>query len=246
MEDAEAPHHMLLLRNFMAQGLVHGQPLLYASPARDPRGFLGTLPSPTISKDEKSQEPDPNQEKGLRIVWQYKKYDSENQLTFDGQRGGLSLCEHGTDGKREYSNEFDLRKPLERHLINGQRIDCVSIQDFSDLSTLQDRCATFLSQFPQNGGISCVGRIAIQSFCAPRCAYSNMEWECLTTIRSLKSMVQSSNLVAIITLPLSFLSPSFCKRWKHMEDTLLSVKAIQDEVKKLALLLTVTKIWLAF
>ena len=57
MEDAEAPHHMLLLRNFMSQGLVHRQPLLYASPSRDPRGFLGTLPSPGSSKDDKSRDP---------------------------------------------------------------------------------------------------------------------------------------------------------------------------------------------
>lgn len=56
MEDPEAPHHMLLLRNFMSQGLIHKQPLLYASPERDPRGFLGTLPSPMASKEEKSHE----------------------------------------------------------------------------------------------------------------------------------------------------------------------------------------------
>ncbi|KAK5775567.1 Elongator complex 4 [Gossypium arboreum] len=227
MEDAEAPHHMLLLRNFMAQGLVLGQPLLYSSPARDPRGFLGTLPSPAASKDDKSQERDPDQEKGLRIAWQYKKYFGESQL--DGQR----------DSKHEYSNEFDLRKPLERHFINGPRIDCVSIQDCPDLSTLRDRCATFLSQFPRNdGSISCAGRIAIQSFCAPQCAYSNMEWDMLSFIRYLKSMVRSSNSVAIITFPPSLLSPSFCKRWQHMADTLLSVKAIQDEDKELAQLLT--------
>lgn len=61
MEDAEAPHHMLLLRNFMSQGLVHNQPLLYASPSKDPRGFLGTLPSPSLSKDGKSRNHDPEQ-----------------------------------------------------------------------------------------------------------------------------------------------------------------------------------------
>lgn len=55
IEDPEALHHMLLLRNFMAQGLVHHQPLIYASPAKDPRGFLGTLPNPMASKDEKSR-----------------------------------------------------------------------------------------------------------------------------------------------------------------------------------------------
>ena len=60
----------------------------------------------------------------------------------------IPLSQHGADGKHEYSNEFDLRKPLERHFLNGQRVDCVSIQDSPDLSALGDRCATFLSQFP--------------------------------------------------------------------------------------------------
>lgn len=53
MEDPEAPHHMLLLRNYMAQGLMHNQPLLYASPSKDPKGFLGTLPNPIPPKDDK-------------------------------------------------------------------------------------------------------------------------------------------------------------------------------------------------
>ncbi|KAL6507791.1 Elongator subunit elp4 [Orobanche gracilis] len=77
-EDPEAPHHMLLLRNFMSQGLVHHQPLIYASPAKDPRGFLGTLPDPMASTDEKSRVHDKEQEKGLRIAWQYKKYFEEH------------------------------------------------------------------------------------------------------------------------------------------------------------------------
>ncbi|XVE99749.1 hypothetical protein REPUB_Repub03eG0227700 [Reevesia pubescens] len=221
LEDAEAPHHMLLLRNFMAQGLIHNQPLLYASPARDPRGFLGTLPSPAVSKDDKSRESDPDQEKGLRIAWQYKKYFGENQLNFDGQR----------DGKHEYSNDFDLRKPLERHFLSGQRVDCFSIQDFPDLSALRDRCGTFLSQFPRNdGSVSCAGRIAIQSFCAPQCAYSNM----ISQMHGTLFKFSCHN----ITFPTSLLSPSFCKRWQHMADTLLSVKAIPDEDKELAQLLT--------
>ena len=61
MEDAEAPHHMLLLRNFMSQGLVQNQPLLYSSPSKDPRGFLGTLPGPSLSKDDKLRKHDPEQ-----------------------------------------------------------------------------------------------------------------------------------------------------------------------------------------
>lgn len=61
MEDAEAPHHLLLLRNFMSQGVVHNQPLLYASPSKDPRAFLGTLPSSISLKGEK-REPGHHQE----------------------------------------------------------------------------------------------------------------------------------------------------------------------------------------
>ena len=55
-EDAEEPRRMFLLRNCMSQGLVRNQPLLYASPSKDPRGFLGALPSPTLLKDDKSRD----------------------------------------------------------------------------------------------------------------------------------------------------------------------------------------------
>ncbi|KAL3752622.1 elongator complex protein 4 [Eucalyptus grandis] len=229
MEDPEAPHHMLLLRNFMSQGLVLNQPLLYASPAKDPRGFLGTLPSPVSSKDDKPLDRDSEQEKGLRIAWQYKKYFGENQPNSNSQR----------DNKFEFCNEFDLRKPLQRQFLSGQRVECMSTQDSSDLAALHDRCATFLKQFFRtDGNISGAGRIAIQSFCAPQCTYFDKEWHVLSFIRSLRSMIRSSNAVVILSFPPSLLSPSFSKRLQHMADTLLSVRAIPDEDKDLAKLLT--------
>lgn len=228
MEDTDAPHHMLLLRNFMSQGLVHNQPLLYASPAKDPRSFLGTLPSPLTSKDDKSRDRDVEQvsDKGLRIAWQYKKYFGEQQNS-----------DHHRDVKLEYCNDFDLRKPVDRHFLNGQRIECISLQDCSNISTLLDRCLTFLSQ-RQESNITCAGRIAIQSFCSPQCDFFDLDWDMLSFIRSLKSMIRASNAVAVISFPASLLSSSFLKRWQHLADTLLSVRAIQDEDKELAKLLT--------
>ncbi|KAL2521719.1 Elongator complex protein 4 [Forsythia ovata] len=227
MEDPEAPHHMLLIRNFMSQGLVHKQPLLYASPAKDPRGFLGTLPSPMFSKDEKSRDRDAEQEKGLRIAWQYKKYFGEQN------------SELLRDGKSEYCNDFDLRKPLERHFYSGQQTDCISLQDSADLTTFHDRCSSFLSQTPRNDrNITCAGRIAIQSLSAPQCDFSDKECDMLSFIRSLKSTIRSSNAVAVITFPPSLVSPAFSKRLQHLADTLVSVKAIPDEDKELAKLLT--------
>ncbi|KAK6154146.1 hypothetical protein DH2020_013785 [Rehmannia glutinosa] len=225
MEDPEAPHHMLLLRNFMSQGLVHHQPLIYASPAKDPKGFLGTLPNPMASKDDKSRVHETEQEKGLRIAWQYKKYFGEQNSE---QR----------DGKSEYCSDFDLRKPLERHFFSGQHIDCVSLRYSADLATFRERCSSFLSQVPRNIGNITGGRIAIQSLCSPQCEYSNEEWEMLSFVRSLKSLLRLSNAVAIITFPPSLVSTTFSKRMQHLADTLVSVKAIPDEDKELAKLLT--------
>jgi elongator complex protein 4 len=55
MEDADVPHHLLLLRCFMAQGAVHKQPLLFAGPMKEPWLFLGTLPAPVSSSKEDGQ-----------------------------------------------------------------------------------------------------------------------------------------------------------------------------------------------
>ncbi|XP_010487235.1 PREDICTED: elongator complex protein 4-like [Camelina sativa] len=223
MEDPEAPHHMDLLRTFMSQGLVNNQPLLYASPSKDPRGFLGTLPHPASSKeDNKPTVPEPDHGESLRIAWQYRKYLENQKSSID-----------------DYSNDFDMRKPLERQYLSGRPIDCVSLLDSADLSVAQDHCATFLSKFPRNSSnIASIGRIAIQSFCSPLCEYSEKETDMLSFIRLLKSMLMVSNAVAIVTFPPSLLSPSSSKRLQHMADTLLSIKAIPDGDKELEKLLT--------
>lgn len=128
---------------------------------------------------------------------------------------------------------------MERHLLNAQHIECLSTQDVDNLSDLQDRCSTFLSKLPRkDGGTLNAGQIAIQSLCAPQCGYFGKDWDMVSFIRSLKSMVRSSNAVAVITFPYTVLSNSFCKRWQHLADTLLSIKAIPDEDKDLAKLLT--------
>ncbi|KAL5706079.1 Elongator subunit elp4 [Ranunculus cassubicifolius] len=228
MEDPEAPHHLLLLRTFMSQGLLHNQPLLYASPSIHPKGFLGTLPSVVEAKVEKAPKNETEQEKGLRIAWQYRKYMGENQQMNSNHRD-----------TKEYCNEFDLRKPLKMTLLATQKIDCFSILESQNLTAFGERCSTFLAQVPRNDkGIGCAGRIAIQSFCAPQCGYSDNEWDMLSFIRKLKCMLRSSNAVAVITFPPSLVSPSLSKRWQHMADTVLSVRAIPDEDKELANLLT--------
>ncbi|KAF5182311.1 Elongator complex protein, partial [Thalictrum thalictroides] len=97
---------------------------------------------------------------------------------------------------------------------------------------------THFFSFRNDKGIGCAGRIAIQSLCAPQCGFSDTDWDMLSFIRLLKCLLRSSNAVAVITFPASLLSPSVSKRWQHMADTLLSVRAIPDEDKDLANLLT--------
>ncbi|KAL3527576.1 hypothetical protein ACH5RR_012236 [Cinchona calisaya] len=89
-----------------------------------------------------------------------------------------------------------------------------------------------------DGNITSAGRISIQSFCAPQCEFSDKEWDMLSFIGSLKSLVMSSNAVAVITFPPSLVSPAVLKRWQHLADTLLSVRAVPDEDRELAKLLT--------
>uniref|UniRef100_A0ACD5X8J1 Uncharacterized protein n=1 Tax=Avena sativa TaxID=4498 RepID=A0ACD5X8J1_AVESA len=238
MEDSDAPHHLLLLRAFMAQGVVHKQPLLFAGPMKEPRSFLGTLPAPVSSSKEDARQrvmgggassDGRASDEGLRIAWQYRKYFGDERT---------SGAEH-RDNKQEFSNDFDLRKPLERHLLNAQHIECLSTQDADTLSDLQDRCSTFISRLPRkDGGNLNAGRIAIQSLCAPQCGYFGKDWDMVSFMRSLKAMVRASNTVAIITFPYTVLSDSLCKRWQHLADTLLSIKAVPDEDKDLAKLLT--------
>nr|KAJ0203243.1 hypothetical protein LSAT_V11C500239030 [Lactuca sativa] len=118
-------------------GLVHNQPVLYASPVKNPSAFLRTLPITLVPKDDKSRNTDAEQ-KDLRIAWQYKKYLGENKQHNEER-----------DGKIEYCNEFDLRKPIENHLITGNRVECFSLLDCSNLAGFRDSCSKFISQFPK-------------------------------------------------------------------------------------------------
>uniref|UniRef100_A0A0E0LDU9 Elongator complex protein 4 n=1 Tax=Oryza punctata TaxID=4537 RepID=A0A0E0LDU9_ORYPU len=217
MEDSDGPHHLLLLRSFMAQGVVHKQPLLFAGPMKEPRLFLGTLPAVASSKEDGRQRgmgagtssDGRASDEALRIAWQYKKYFGEEKTSHAELR----------DNKQEFSNDFDLRKPLERHLLNAQNIECVSTQEGDTLGVLQDQKMVEMRMLD---GL----------------LYNHSDWDMVSFIRSLKAMVRTSNAVAVITFPNTVLSSSFCKRWQHLADTLLSIKAIPDEDKELAKLLT--------
>ncbi|GJM97896.1 hypothetical protein PR202_ga14857 [Eleusine coracana subsp. coracana] len=92
-------------------------------PMKEPRLFLGTLPAPVSSSKEDrrhramgvggSSDGRPSDE-GLRIAWQYRKYFGDEKTSHAEPR----------DNKQEFSNDFDLRKPLEKNILNGQHVEC--------------------------------------------------------------------------------------------------------------------------
>ncbi|XP_078437238.1 paxneb protein-like protein isoform X2 [Wolffia australiana] len=200
VEDAEAPHHLLLLRNFMGK-----RPLLFSS--------LGLTLS--LQRD-------------LRIAWQYRKY-------FGGEKGDLQP----TNGDiKDFSCEFDLRKSLDKRFLVGEHIGTTKVQDHPNLGSLFDHCSAFLSRQPKNDTNIRGPCIVVQSLCAPQCLFSDLHWEMISFIRSLKAALRASNGVAVLTFPSSVLPPAFSVRWKHLADTLLSVSAIPDEDKDLSQLLS--------
>ncbi|CAI9302906.1 unnamed protein product [Lactuca saligna] len=58
---------------------------------KNPRAFLGTLPTTLVPKDDKSRNIDAEQ-KDLRIAWQYKKYLGENKQ-HNEERGMMEISQ---------------------------------------------------------------------------------------------------------------------------------------------------------
>uniref|UniRef100_A0A0E0Q0N1 Elongator complex protein 4 n=1 Tax=Oryza rufipogon TaxID=4529 RepID=A0A0E0Q0N1_ORYRU len=209
MEDSDAPHHLLLLRSFMAQGVVHKQPLLFAGPMKEPRLFLGTLPAVASSKEDGRQRgmgagtssDGRTSDEALRIAWQYKKYFGEEKT---------SHAEHRA-----------LKK--ETLLVSSRTVVPHSCPNFREKMVEMRMLDGLLYNHYVHHNADTLRR---------------KDWDMVSFIRSLKAMVRASNAVAVITFPNTVLSSSFCKRWQHLADTLLSIKAIPDEDKELAKLLT--------
>lgn len=248
MEDLEAPHHMLLMRYFMAQGLVHGQRLLFASPLPSPRSFLGTLPGLATGEEHKSsRKVSDSQGEDLRIAWQYRRYLSEQQALTDRRlrQQELRASSMSTDNqlpssghRREYSTQFDLRKPLDRTLWSTLNTECLSLQDGTNFASLQEKCATFLGSLARTeGGGHQVGRVALQSLCAPLCMVSS-DWELLAFLHGLKSRLREARAVGFVTFPSALLKSSISARWQHLSDILLSVEAIRDDDKEMESMFT--------
>lgn len=236
IEDVNAPHHMLLLRYFMAQGLLHGQPLLFASSVSSPDAFLGTLPG--VAKEVPDHAKTSQGEESLRIAWQYRKYLDEQQSLEDRRKRQEVSMSESQGISQEYCTTFDLKKPAARLTLSSGKVECVNLCAGTTLTELQEKCKKFFSLLSRPAeGIQQIGRIALQSLCAPQGVHFYKDWEMLAFLYFLKGLLRASNAVALLTFPASLLAPSFSLRWQHMADVLLSVEAIPDDNKDMAALI---------
>ncbi|CAB4314360.1 unnamed protein product [Prunus armeniaca] len=110
----------------------------------------------TLAKDDKSSHRDPDQEKGFRIAWQYKKYFWENQQSFDSQ-GGKAVCYVVVVQIENMSSATNLifGSPWRGNFEAGRLLIALAFKESSNLVALHDHCATFLSQFPRDLLIGC-------------------------------------------------------------------------------------------
>ncbi|CAB4283924.1 unnamed protein product [Prunus armeniaca] len=143
---------ILDLDKILGGGLSLGSLVTEMEDAEDPRQFLGTLPCPALAKDDKSSHRDPDQEKGFRIAWQYKKYFWENQQSFDSQ-GGKAVCYVVVVQIENMSSATNLifGSPWRGNFEAGRLLIALAFKESSNLVALHDHCATFLSQFPRRG-----------------------------------------------------------------------------------------------
>ncbi|KAJ7558772.1 hypothetical protein O6H91_04G055100 [Diphasiastrum complanatum] len=261
MEDIEAPHHLLLLRYFLAQGVVHGQPLLFASPLTSPKSFLGTLPGLTKGKDSKGNvdlQKSGQSADGLRIAWQYQRYLNEqkaletrrqrqqeiaSQSWASGRLHASSLSPNlsssVTSGSLEYTGTFDLRKSMDQAMLNAVNTVCFSLQGETDMAPLHGQCAAFVTTHSRSvQEVPNVGRIAMQSIYAPQSMHLFSEWKMLSFLAWLKGIIRTANVVGLVTFPASLLKPSVLVRLQHLADILLSVEAVSDDHKEMEAMLT--------
>ncbi|KAH7388130.1 hypothetical protein KP509_16G059200 [Ceratopteris richardii] len=238
MEDIESPHHLLLTRYFMAQGLVHGQPLLFGCPLTSPESFLGTVPGLSKSKESPNESTNAKNQEGeaLRIAWQYRKFINEQQSLEDRRLQQQKLIHNSLGTNHEYCNTFDIRKQLDRAFLMSETVECTSFQTEMTITRLQERCQQFCTKLSRSQ--QQIGRIALQSLCAPQGHYFRKDWELLNFLHFLRGMLRTSNAVAFISFPADLLKESFSIRWQHMADILLSVEPLLDDDKQMAKMLT--------
>ncbi|KAI5067203.1 hypothetical protein GOP47_0017731 [Adiantum capillus-veneris] len=225
-------------RRKLGDGLVHGQPLLFGCPLPSPESFLGTLPGLSKPKEglDDSTSGKSSEVGGLRIAWQYRKFINEQQSLEDRRLQQQKLLNQSLGVKQEYCDSFDVRKQVERALLTSGHVECVNFQSEMTLTQLQERCQNFCTRLlrPQQQ----MGRIVLQSLCAPQGLFFDKDWELLNFLHALKGLLRTSNTIAFITFPPALLTPSFSVRWQHMADILLSIEAIADDDKNMAAMIT--------
>lgn len=238
MEDVNSPHHLLLMRYFMAQGLVHCQPLLFGSPLSSPESFLGTLPG--LSKANESlgdgSLSQSSEGEGLRMAWQYRKFLDAQQALEDRRLQQQKLLYQSSGVKHEYCSTFDVKKQVEKALLTSGHVDCINLQTGTTVTQLQEKCQSFCAKLSRSE--QQIGRIALQSLNSPQGSYFNKDWELLGFLLSLKGLLRTSNAVAFVTFPVALLASSFAVRWQHMADILLSVESVTEDDKEMAAMLT--------
>lgn len=223
-EDIYGSYAKIITKYFLAEGAMQKNFLLSASLNENPWDLLNNLPSPVTEPRETNIIE--NREE-LKIAWRY-----EN-LTLE-------------DNNQRLGNAFDLSIPYampetqKANLVVWGETVTPNLQ--RGTGTLKNsNCLSLLMAIEEaikkweldSGTSPNLIRIVVSSFGSPFWQFdenkSSLSTDFTATLLLLKSIVRSTNAVALVTIPHQLLNQSLVSRSRHLADVVIQLKSLRED-----------------
>ncbi|KZS20988.1 Elongator complex protein 4 [Daphnia magna] len=223
-EDIYGSYAKIITKYFLAEGAMQKNFLLSASLNENPWDLLNNLPSPVTEPRETNIIE--NREE-LKIAWRY-----EN-LTLE-------------DNNQRLGNAFDLSIPYampetqKANLVVWGETVTPNLQ--RGTGTLKNsNCLSLLMAIEEaikkweldSGTSPNLIRIVVSSFGSPFWQFdenqSSLSTDFTATLLLLKSIVRSTNAVALVTIPHQLLNQSLVSRGRHLADVVIQLKSLRED-----------------
>lgn len=228
----------LVIKCFLAEGATYNHHLLVSSGRTDSAIFADELPSlkkgkekdinatgPGVIRDEFSESSQSEGLENMRIAWRYKDA-APLPVTISSRRGVI---------KGQKLPKFEFTKRLSVKALGGTHLYIVQSETTDDLCPpsshsllrqIADKAKLFdLNE--TNAGATISNNIL-------RIAISHCEYQVLDTdfMFGLRSLVQSTNSCALITLSTLNCDPKLLSRFENLADMVIQLEAIVEDTKR--------------
>lgn len=233
-EDKYGLYAKIMLKYFMAEGIVTSQPLLVASQNVEPSEFVSELPAVITNTEPQAEVTNTHEQ--IRIAWRY-----QNMKLVDSSPGGSQAFGHFYDLTKSMQQEFlqaaDITKWHESSLQTQNTL--FENPAYADLlNTIQQTLETgeyLISKTPEKRKIL---RIAIHSL-------GSRLWLCdredsthrdlLKFFYCFRALLRNSYAVGLITIPVNNFdnNNTFVGRIEHMSDIAIRLESFAGSAKEI-------------